>query len=714
MTTEEYKSQLFRLAAVLYADNNYEVSPKTIHRKVIESILLELGKKESSIHEIIDFSQNNYGITLDETDIKLIVQSQKQDYFHSITRNGEIIISLTEKRRMALKEKISNKTIDHFINIFGEEYEQLCKNTNYKEIIYRFIYEVFSNNTASFQRLLDNKKDLSGLINLESNKYSEKEKEIINNFLRWDNTEKNIAIFNVSSYSLEYCMLTNKKGGNTVRLEDLKNKNFYLDTNIIYRVLGINGENRQKRSITFLNKFKEAGESLYISHPTNTEFKESIKFYTDKIKRYNTPRINSKVFEEFNIAQSDVFDFYHKWRIGKINTTVELFESYVFSLYDDFLKKYNILIDKNKPFDVSDSKVDSQLKDLASGITSYKQQEGNDSIGSSLFDAENILWIEYKREGKDLNLFETKYFFVSTDQALRRWDYHRTNSSPVVIQPSQWMSILLRYFNCTSDDYKSFVSFLNMKSNDVIIDSEKLHIVLAGISQMTENIEHQTFLLKNLIESKFNGVIEKGISNSDVFERSKNYAKTELEKMVEGLNTKCDSLAQEHDNLQQHIEKTKKSTDKKIDEISSIKDQQIQLIELENKRLKNKLKDNDVTNRIKKWKRPAYGLIVVALVIISFIILQFVFIDWEYNYVYKLIMAIDNLNSETTQFWLRNLLYAPLIGLWLIGCFCKNRLLSSEKEREKREELAKRFDSENILDAIPNKDNYYSRKIDNI
>lgn len=34
---EEYKSQLFRLAAVLYADNNYEVKPITIHKKIIES-----------------------------------------------------------------------------------------------------------------------------------------------------------------------------------------------------------------------------------------------------------------------------------------------------------------------------------------------------------------------------------------------------------------------------------------------------------------------------------------------------------------------------------------------------------------------------------------------------------------------------------------------------------------------------------------------------
>ena len=51
----ESQNQLFRLAAVLYADNNYEVAPKTIHRKVIESVLLECGAVEFSVHQIIDF-----------------------------------------------------------------------------------------------------------------------------------------------------------------------------------------------------------------------------------------------------------------------------------------------------------------------------------------------------------------------------------------------------------------------------------------------------------------------------------------------------------------------------------------------------------------------------------------------------------------------------------------------------------------------------------
>ena len=53
-------NELFRLSAILYADNNYEVSPKTTHRKIIESALIENGnyycpvKAGKSVFEIVE------------------------------------------------------------------------------------------------------------------------------------------------------------------------------------------------------------------------------------------------------------------------------------------------------------------------------------------------------------------------------------------------------------------------------------------------------------------------------------------------------------------------------------------------------------------------------------------------------------------------------------------------------------------------------------
>ena len=57
------ESQLFRLATVLYADNNYVVSPKNILKKIIESVFIEKNNTPLTIHEIIDFIEEKYNLS---------------------------------------------------------------------------------------------------------------------------------------------------------------------------------------------------------------------------------------------------------------------------------------------------------------------------------------------------------------------------------------------------------------------------------------------------------------------------------------------------------------------------------------------------------------------------------------------------------------------------------------------------------------------------
>lgn len=693
----ESQNQLFRLAAVLYADNNYEVAPKTIHRKVIESVLLECGAVEFSVHQIIDFIQERYSITFDEESVREIVTSKKEEGFLTNQRNGDLFVCLSEKRKQTLQTKISNKTIDFFISEFQKEFTQLVAKVDSKAILYKFLYDIFSTNTSSFQKLIDSKKDLSGIINLESSNYNEKEKEIINNFLQWDNFEKNKAVFDIASYALEYCMLTNKNGSSSIHLDNLKNKSFYLDTNIIYRALGINGENRQKRSKTFLKKFSDSGEKIIISKSTETEFKDGIKGHVDRIRKYDSPRVNSKLFQEVEV-QRDIYNFYHKWRIGKTNYNLDLFIAEVYSIYDNFKKEFKIDVDIRKPYDVKDKKVDELLKDYSSSISSFKQKEGNDIIGSSTIDAENILWVEMKRENKAQNIFDTKYFLISTDQGLRRWDYQREDKTPLVLLPSQWMSILLRYLNRTEDDFKSFVNFLNLKNTEVLINSERLHVVLAGIAEMTTSIEQQRTILNNLVENKFNGVVLRHISNEQLFENAKNYAKHKLETDVENLLKQNENLASKQEKLTADIAEHKTVVS---GEIQQLKDEnqgigkKLTEKEKENLRLKASLIEKEEKEELMKWQRPAKWLSVLGGLILLFIYLIFFNQSWDYNYPYKLIQWIDNCKSTTQVAILVAIAIGLVTSLWKICEFVWYRFAPSDKKKEKlksiRQELNEKY-----------------------
>lgn len=689
--TVEYKNQLFRLAVVLYADNNYEVAPKTIHRKIIESALLSNDNKPINIHQIIDYIHEHYKIQFDEAEITSIIASDKEESFLVNQKNDDTILCLSEKRKLAIQSKISNKTIDYFICEFEKENEVLVTGSNIRELIYRFLYELLSTNISSFKKLLDNKRNIDELINVESNSYTQIEKEIINSFLIWDNNEKNKAIFDIASYALEYCMISNISGSSTFHLSTLKNKSFYLDTNVIFRVLGINGVNRQNRTKTFLKKFIEAGETLMISKFSEIEFKESIHFYIEKMQRYPVKKLNPTIFKEkYFQSLSNVFDFFHKWRIGKVNDSFDLFEAHILSLYEAFKNEFAIQVDYKIPFETTEEETGKFLTELASDIATFKTSEGTShGYDSDYNDACNIHLVERRRDGKNTNLFEAKYFFISTDQTLRRWDYQRSNVTPIVILPSQWLSIVLRYVNRTSDDFKSFVSFLNLPYSENKIDGEKLHIILAGISEMTENFEQQSFLVNSIVQNKFEGILDKGTKDDEILEKTKSFAKTALQKSLEELSGM-------HSHLEDQFQKHKKITTGKIDSLEIKTNEQTQKLsakEQEVIRLKSALKTKTVTEELSKWQNPAYFFLFIALLIIAFTLLQFCYKDWEYNFSYKIIIAIDSLESETQKNTLRTLMYSPLVGLWLIGVFCWNRLGSSEKKKNKINELNNTFDS---------------------
>ncbi|WP_289016400.1 hypothetical protein [uncultured Culturomica sp.] len=682
MVDKIFKNDLFRLAAVLYADNNYEISSKNVVRKIIESIFLDNNNGACTINELIESAFNSYDIQLEEDEINRVIIDSKYSHYFDVKYSEENCIRLSEQRIQNLRNKIYNRTIDYFIDEYVKNIPFIKGELNPKDLLYKFLYEVFSNNIESLRKLMNSSYQLTNLVELNSEPYTDQEKEIINNFLSWDNDEKNIAIFNIVSYALEYYMLTNKRN-NIVQVRSIKNKIFYLDTNIIYRALGINGENRKKRAETLLAKFQEVGEKLIISKTTDKEFKESIHYNVKLISKYDTPAINSKLFIEYNDYNRDIYNYYYSWKIGRINSNLDVFEAYIISQYDSWAKNNHVEIDNIVPYDPENEQDQNIINKYAQSILTHKQNDRNTYVGSSFYDAENLYWIEKKRGANNQNLLETKFYLISTDQSLRKWDFFRKDCYPIVMLPSQWLSILLRYTNRTNDDYKSFVSFLNLSSGELILSSEKLQIVMAGISQMASDIETQGTLVKNLVEKKFKGIIEKGIDDEEIFNRVQKYAKTELEKEVERLRNDSSDLKNQIAEVNSELENQKKQ----LKEVASTHEKEKNEIELENsgktreiQELKNELFQKYISTQIRKWRLGSIPFVVVSVLIILFFFFEIFYSDLEYNYVNKLISWIDNNVSETKKETLRLVINGGLISALQWGIrVCVARLFSKRK-----------------------------------
>lgn len=133
-------NELFRLAAILYADNNYEVSTQTIHKKVVESALSASGNQFVSIPSLCTKISELYDLVFSEEDVLNVILNPKNDGFELSSFQGERMVKLTLQRESVITSKIKDKTIDDYIS----EFEHIFK-LEAKHIIYKFLYELFNN-----------------------------------------------------------------------------------------------------------------------------------------------------------------------------------------------------------------------------------------------------------------------------------------------------------------------------------------------------------------------------------------------------------------------------------------------------------------------------------------------------------------------------------------------------------------------------------------
>lgn len=658
MTKNIGHNGIFRLSAILYANNNYDITPKQIIRKIIEDIFFCNQNKELEVAEIIDNIADNYLLSFTEKEIEEVIYDTKFfEHFIIRTDNNKKYISISKNRMLTLVVKCQVQTLPDFIN----EFIQISGYTQSDaEIIYRFLYGVFTSNVESFKKLLAEnnidvlKKFLEDYDFISLN--NDEEKKIINAFLNWENIFKNKAIFDLASYALEYCMITNL-GKATLDLKSLKHKTFYLDTNIIYRALGLNGCDRKKRTLRFLSKFKEVDEDLAITQVTDNEFRQSLDYNLKKIDRSLRITSNVRVLSEF-IDQDEIYQSYLQWCRNRANIDVNSFKVYILSKYDELKKNYSINLDCDKPYKTETE--EETIKHYANQILSYSSI--NKDYISASFDAENLLWLERKRLNSN-SIFEAKVFFLSSDQALRSWDYNRnSNRIAIVMQPSQWLSIILRYINRSNDDYKSFVCFLNLKTNEKIITDDKIPYIIAGIEEKTEDIQIQKELVRNFIETAIDDEF-KCLDTSEIQKRSRKFAETELDKRIK----KLEELSQ---NQSEELEKTRGKVNQQDVEISNLSEE-ISNASTEKDKLQNEnesLKKSLYKEQLKTWRIKLIATIIGLFICIVFLIFYFFFQDLEYNFIAKSRNYFRNIEDSTLLPYIEYTITIPII---ILGCFLK-------------------------------------------
>jgi hypothetical protein len=540
------KNTILRTSAVLFAEDSKNINPTIIKRKMIESVFLELENKTITIIQLVDYLKKFLELDFSEEEIIGIINSSPKGYFDIIPLKelSKTKVKLTSERYKRVQQKVEDLSFDDIIDLFGKEiYKGDIKFNSIKDIILSYVYYLINTNHNTLTKILLGTHS-EGDISLSESKFKLSERDLINQFINWDNSTKNKGLFALISYSIEYCLVVNNADSDSF-IESLKDKNFFLDSNIIYRALGLNGETRKNRILSFLDKCKENGQTFSISKHTYKEFTDTLKHNIKGLGKYSANKINPEVFERFYL-DGNITSLYYKWKADRSSGSLDVFQMYIDGLFANFLLNYSITKVNKSPFDDSTQEHKDKILDLSSDIEKVKQ---NGQFNLHEIDAENIVLIENLRNGNNTNLAETKVYLASTDQRLRNWDYSKSKFQPIILLPSHWMSLLLRYVSRTNSDYKAFTSFLKLKNGNSTLKVEHLEHVINGISNITQDFESQAIIADSMLEHKFDEILE-GLTDDQQIEEIEQFAEKELDnqlKRQKEINKEDkDSLAAEH------------------------------------------------------------------------------------------------------------------------------------------------------------------------
>lgn len=620
------RDNLLRLA-ISFQNSNASTIDKYIC-KISETIFILNNNKPLNAMELLKKISEEFNLIFSELEITNALQKRSKG---RIENEGKLYFLNQDVFDKELSQDLAS-CLKRYCTQFleNEPCDEISSDELY-QIIIDYLYFSFNSNTEIFKNIISGRYT----DNIEDFECTSDRIAILNNFLNWNNIEKNKTIFSIVSFSYEYCMLTMKKNP-TINEKMFSGKSFSLDTNLIIRLAGFNNEDRQYVINNFVKKCKIVGIKLYYTSKTYDELFRVIRnniSYIQKISKSQFP-LDPQILQAspYFYELNDFYLIYYRWAKNNHDcfNDFELFYDFLISSITAVLDDI-IYIDTNE-FLLNEEQIlfINNLKDYKDSI--LKRFVSNESIET---DIHNYFYVQSKRKKSQYtNINDTKDFFISADQNLIAWEKKNFSGMPVVVAPSVWTSIILKYNGRSVDDedYKSFCLFLNIRNNDSISHSREIDCerIIDTLSKKTTDAE-----LKNriLIEIKNEQLTFKYSSDYDT---NIEYAFDNVLKKEKNVSDK--ELIEVKQNLMEKIEQIEDEKNKDLLQQKFVSDEKMR-----------KLSQVIVNKKIKKYQNILNLLNYIALVfviLVSILLICFIFSIKFRNTIFD-ILKISNFNEAT-------------------------------------------------------------------
>lgn len=492
------------------------------------------------------------------------------------------------------------------------------------------------------KQLFNNEVDISSFVDYQP--LSDKDKKIINRFLDYDDPLKNKAVFDIGCLAIEYISI-NGDVNLASQLNNITSKVLYLYTNIMFRLLGINGDLRSKRMHDFLLNCKRHGQDLRITKAAEQEFHKSLDYSLKQLEPISNKRMYSEPLQEEDDVISHYFDMKNS---GKV-ISIDLYKHEIHNKYDEFITDLSTVIEEENFYDTCKGKERIEVDKLARDIKDFKYYT---SIKQAKVDASNIYQIQGLRDVHHYNFNETKFFLVTADRKLERWDKSRSTSLPITVFPSDWLSIMLKYVSRSEDDYKSFVSFIKTVIHESHIDKDKTLAILDGISDLTDNLTSQKYIYDKFVSEHVDELSDLN-SYSEIHDKAKGFADYTLQEQLKEMQGQLKDVQGQFKDVQGQSSEQ----NEKINQLTKISEAERE----ESKREKDKAFNIIKGNAKKDYWREILWLGSWVILGLYITIMLYLFQDAKFNLIVPLLTKLQEFKSPQYDVLVSRVTLVPFI-----------------------------------------------------
>lgn len=475
--SKNYNSILVSLVSeLLFDNNNVEIDREDCYSYIVNDLKIKLQK--DLFINIIEKS-------------KVLIYTPNQN---------DVGIKLTDKRFSEISENVKNHSIGKYIDDYLEK-KNLSKDlkASIESLLFQAIYENINSFTIQ---------NIESIIPQDAKEnYSNIEIKTFNNFLSDSDLEKNTVLFNTFLKAVEFAIITSGKGVSEFTKGVFQGKEYLLDANIIFRLLGVGGLERQKSLINLMEQCNHQGIKFLYTNESYQEFKRKVDASISDIKRATESK-SIELLQEMILENKEDFNqsfitHYAESKIAKQVRSPEQYETKIMTDFRVLCKEHNI-----STVSLNGNLKNRDLENLQNVLHKDKKKLNEFSKytkTAAKVDATNVLSVKHLRGQNDYNYSDIKSFYLTTDRTLNGILAKKAGDKIAeTILPSQ-LFILHNSLSDNGDekDYEAFTKFLKRRTTEFKYSGKQALLYIEEIRNHTIEPEHIKEILKAYSDRKY-------------------------------------------------------------------------------------------------------------------------------------------------------------------------------------------------------------------